>query len=259
MTGGRCAICATPFLIREAIEQRMLKGESVLSVFRWAIKAFPELKGVQQDSFYRHKRRHFAPTLKAARKLSDGERALRKQICLAKDVLEDRIDPAAYFGPAAIAQDIQKTEKRLDVAADQAFEDKQHASLASLSGQLLRSAELRGKMGGSLNENPQISLTVSLGELHQRLDRILGADQADRQNAARTLLGLSADPPAPLHRRDSDVSNPLGSALTIDAEPAGEPPQQGTGVNPESRPVASPGLGNGHPVPFEEPLGTRRR
>ena len=126
-------------------------------------------------------------------------------------------------------------------------------SLASLSGALIRAVEVRGKMGGAINENPQISLTVSLGELHQRLDGILGSDQAERQNAARNLLGLAspapmptratldaqADPPTPRRRDSVDPTNPQGEALTIDAKASPADPAAET--------------------PFEEPIGTRWR
>ena len=146
----------------------------------------------------------------------------RKQIRLAKAVLEDKIDPQAYFGPAQLAQDIKRTSDRLETAADDALETKQHSSLASLSGALIRAHELRGKLGGSIRDAGEVNFTITLGELHQRLDGILGTDQGDRHAAARSLLGLAADAPGPRRSRTitnpDDPTNPVGAPLTIDAD-----------------------------------------
>ena len=270
--GGRpCMICRLPLKVRQAVEERLMRGDKATEIFRWLTKTFPaEAARVKYDAVARHGRIHLPQLNRAAQKLSDGERMQREKLKLARDVLADKaIDPQAYFGPAAIAQDIQKTSVRLDLAAEDAFVDGEHASLASLSGQLLRSAELRAKMGGSIQDRTEVNLSVTLGELHARLDGILGADQAERQHAARTLLGIAAPgpdlasavptltpDPVPAHThtharsldaqadpstgsgrqpRDVDPTNPLGEPLTIDADPA---PSKG---------------------PFEEPLGTRHR
>ena len=136
----------------------------------------------------------------------------------ARDVLADRVDPQAFFGPAAIAQDIAKTAGRLDSAADSAFIDGEHASLASLSGQLLRSHELRVKLGGSISDATQVSLSVSLHDLHQRLDPILGASDSNRQSAARSLLGMRQTPRQTLPRKATHL--PRDVAM-IEIQPTG--------------------------------------
>jgi hypothetical protein len=222
LKGGRCAICSAPLQLREAIEQRILDGEPVKTIGTWASKTFPELKGINYHSYWRHFRRHFKPMMRAAQKLSDAERMQRKQIRLAKSVLADKVDPMAYFAPAALAQDIQRTSARLEVAADYALESKQHSALASLSSTLIRAHELRGKLGGSIRDASEVNLNISLGELHQRLDEILGTDQSDRHAAARSLLGLSADAAAPARAQtiiNPDAqTNPAGAPLTIDAD-----------------------------------------
>lgn len=220
----------------------MQRGNSVTATWRWAKQTFPLLmQGVNYSTVARHNRMHVGPVKRAAAKLSDADRMVRKQIRLARDVLEDRVDPQAFFGPAAIAQDLHKTSARLDSAAEEAFEDGEHASLAGLSSVLIRSYDLRAKMGGSINDNPSVNLTVSLGELHSRLDSVLGTTDVERHAAARGLLGLPGPGPAPMPgpATTADLRDDSGLGVTIDAEP--NPPADPI-VEPAPMPVGRPPL-----------------
>lgn len=266
LKGGKCRICSLSLRTLSAIDEKLRRGDTVLQVAKWARKTFKNegLDLIKDDIFYRHRQRHVQLVDRAARKLSDGERLQHQKMRLAKAVLEDRVDPQAYFGPAAIAQDILKTSVRLDLAADDAFVGGEHSALAALSGQLLRSHELRGKLGGTIRDGGEVNLTVTIGELHQKLDGILGANQSERHGAARALLGISG--PSSLVNpveTSSDTTDPVGG-LTIDAEPElGATPVEPA---PNAPFPASPGaseeptlvdrLGQGG---FEEPLGTRFR
>ena len=216
--GRRCTICQLPLQIRTAVEERLNRGDAATQIHSWLVKTFPkEAANVRYDTIPRHRRTHMAGVSRAAAKLSDAERMLRQRQKLARDVLADKaVDPAVYFGPAALAQDIQKTSARLDLAADDAFLSREHSSLAALSNSLLRAVEIRGKLGGSIADRTEVSLTVSLNDLHARLDNVLAAPAIDRQGSARALLGLRHRPiprktsalmwarlPANLHERST--------------------------------------------------------
>ncbi|MGO4438445.1 hypothetical protein [Rhizobium sp. RAF56] len=110
---------------------------------------------------------------------------------MTKAILNDEIDPSSYFGAASIASDVKRASDRLEVAADAALDDGLFPALAALSGVLVRTTELRAKMGGNIAEAPALNLVLNINQLHEKLDGILSGDHADRQNAAKALLGIS--------------------------------------------------------------------
>ena len=121
-------------------------------------------------------------------------------------------------------------------------------------------------MGGSLSDATQVSLTVSLGELHQRLDPILGTTDSDRQLAARSLLGLPQNASAPLPaanlaaRADPEATrrrrgvrsrpNPAGVGRDSATPPPSGPRRsvQARAFAPAELPAASPDPGNANPA-----------
>jgi len=270
-TGALCRICSFPHKLRSEIDQKLIAGDRAIAVYRWAQKTFPaEMAGISDDSFYRHRNQHIKSIVRAARKLSDSARIQREKIDLAKSVLKGDIDPQAYFSPAEIARDVKKTSDRLDDAADDAHKTRQHSALASLSGALVRTHELRAKMGGSIQDKTEITVSVALSDVHQRLDALIGAPTDNRQTTARGLLGLlPPSDPLPGRRRpikDLDqLSNPGGdSPLTIDAIPLSEAPEYQPDA--ESRSLSPAGGKTGHSGDDltgnswgDEPLGTRYR
>ena len=241
LSGRPCPICIAPVRVCEAIDELLLRGDKTAAVHRWAVKKFPaELGALKYDTFTRHARYHVKAIARAVRKLSDHARLQRKKVDTAQAVLRDEVDPVSFFGPAEIARDVSKTEKRLDIAADDAFSTRQHSALASLSSALLRSHELRAKMGGSIRPDVEVNISLGLEQLHGRLDQLVGAPTGDRQNTARSLLGLASPVDAPIPSRvrpERDLSvltNPGGEALTIDIEPSEAPNYR---LDPESRPT----------------------
>ena len=228
-TGHPCRACALPHKILETVDSKLRMGEKARHVHTWLRKNFPtEAARVSYDILASHNRRHVRLIDRAAGRLSDAQRMRRERIDLSKAVLAGEVDPQAYFGPAALAADLQKTSARLDLAADEAFVDGEHSALAALSNSLLRAVEIRGKLGGSIADRTELNVTVSLSDLHARLDGILVRPGADRQLAARDLLGL----PTPSSASgldggvdgiaagvDGDASSPE-FARTIEADPA---------------------------------------
>ena len=221
-TGHPCRACALPHKILETVDSKLRMGEKTRHVHIWLLKTFPvEAARVSYDILASHHRRHVKLIDRAAGRLSDAQRMRRERIDLSKAVLAGTVDPQAYFSPASIAQDLAKTSKRLDSAADEAFLDGEHNALAALSNSLLRSHELRGRLGGSI-ATAEVSVTVSLQDLHARLDNVLAIPAGDRQASARALLGLPAPDPAsqPVFTGVDAASSPPEFARTIDAEPA---------------------------------------
>jgi hypothetical protein len=125
---------------------------------------------------------------------------------------------------------------------------------------LIRSYELRGKLGGGIKPDVEVNITVGLEQLHGRLDSLIGAPSGNREGTARSLLGLSpsADQPIPSRRRPikdlDELSNPGGiGPLTIDVEPLETVPAQ---PKAESTTLSDDLTGNSW---HTETLGTRWR
>ncbi|MGO4440301.1 hypothetical protein [Rhizobium sp. RAF56] len=190
--GSSCGVCSLPITVLKCVDEMLARGEQVSAVTEWAHKNFPaETSHVAYMTFRNHRLNHVDQKVRAFRKLSDAEKQRKAENRLVKKILNDEVDPQTYFGPAALAHDIQRTTDRLEVAADCALDEGLFPALAALSNTLVRTHELRGKLGGSINEGPQLNVAISIGQLHERLDTILAGDHAERQSAARQLLGIS--------------------------------------------------------------------
>jgi len=95
----------------------------------------------------RHRRNHIeAPA-----------RALVEAAAKGRDVIEERAqalaaahagDPTAFLALAEIVADLRKVHARLERTADAAERDNQRLAVSALSGQQLRAAEVRARMGG---------------------------------------------------------------------------------------------------------------
>ena len=206
-TGHPCRACALPHKILETVDSKLRAGEKTRHVHTWLLKNFPtEAARVSYDILASHHRRHIKLIDRAATRLSDAQRLRRERIDLSKAVLKGEVDPQAYFGPAALAADLQKTSVRLDLAADEAFVDGEHSALSALSNSLLRAVEIRGRLGGSIADKNEINLNVTIADLHQKLDGVLTRPGVDRQLAARDLLGLPS--PDPAQSPGVDVASP---------------------------------------------------
>ena len=167
--GRPCIICQLPLKVRSALEERINRGEAIKPVLLWAQKVFPEAAALKYDATARHFRLHTAPMRRAAKKLSDADRMVRSQIgwrvmCWLTRSIRRRISPLQRSPRIS-----RKPAPAWMRPANSAFADGEHASLASLSGQLLRATELRAKMGGSIREAGEVNLNVTIADLHARL------------------------------------------------------------------------------------------
>jgi hypothetical protein len=187
-----CGVCALPLTIKSAIDELLMRREQIASTRAWALKNFPdEVAGLSYRQFYNHAREHVQVKVRAMAKLSDADKMNKREVKLAKKILNDEVDPQTYFAPAQLAVDIKRTSDRLETASDMAMHDGQFGPLASLGGVLVRTMELRGRLGGAISERPEMNVVVSISQIHEKLDGILSGDHADRQNAAKALLGIT--------------------------------------------------------------------
>jgi hypothetical protein len=263
-TGRPCTVCSLGFDIRKAVDERLRDGMAVAAVHRW-LEATHKVK-IPYKTFCNHNAAHVRLLTRAAAKLSDAQRERRDQIETAKAVLHDPDwDAQAFLMPASISKDIFRTSQRLDLAAETAFIDREHASLAQLSAQLLRSAELRGKLGGTISDGAQLAVQVNVNALTTKVVEAMEQDPEKRRSVALTLLGGTAPASAldlgvtPDPAPSSSPSSPASQAspeepVQAEAEPSPlpkppPPPQDGpkrpakarTAAKPKTPPTAAAG------------------
>ena len=142
----------------------------MLSIEKAVRVQFPaEMAGIKRASLYRHRNLHVKATQRAIHRMSDAEKMQRRKIDAAKAVVRGDLDPAEYFGAAEIAKDLQRTEGRLQNAAEDAFLTKQHSALSTLSSTLIRGFELRGKLGGSIKDGTEVNLSIAVASVVDKL------------------------------------------------------------------------------------------
>jgi hypothetical protein len=105
---------------------------------------------------YRHRREHVVKPLQLATAALDKGRAVRER---REQLIEKTAqgDPTAIFKLDSIAADIARIAARLDASAQEAADGGQHSSHAALAGQLLRSLEVRSRIGGHDRQAPSPS------------------------------------------------------------------------------------------------------
>jgi len=199
-----------PFLKRKAIDERLMSGESPRAVHRdiMATLGANDKRWVERST-YRHASEHVGPVKRAVQKLSDSYNQKQDELRVAKAVLDDEIDPQFYLSTASIVRDIRRTAGRLEGAADYAHGSRQFTALATVSGQLLRSHELRAKLGGAITDSTQINIKVNVEQLGAKMLDALAEDSEGRRRAAAALfttpmgelsvgpdLGISQDVPS---------------------------------------------------------------
>ena len=95
----------------------------------------------------RHRHNHvIAPTqalVKAANKGKDVAAKRTKMIAAA-----EAGDPSAFVALSSIVGDLKRVHERLERSAEGAEGARQHLAVSALSGQQLRAAEVRAKLGG---------------------------------------------------------------------------------------------------------------
>lgn len=169
--GRPCTICADAKKITIACDM-IAAGESD--------QAIANRIGVNRMAVSRHRHNHvIAPTqalVKAARKGKDVAAKRTKMIAAT-----EAGDPAAFLELSAIVGDVKRVHERLERSAEGAEGARQHLAVSALSGQQLRAAEVRAKLGGvggyapgkpgpETNPGGGFSVNIYLG--NERVERI---------------------------------------------------------------------------------------
>jgi hypothetical protein len=142
--GGRiCGICANGSTMKRAAE---LIAEGLSDQKIADMLGFPGNAGRMLVS--RHRRFHVEALAKAVAEAAGKGRANvqeRKELVAAA---ESGDAAAAFLALNQIAADLRRVQERLERTAEAAEVDQQRLAVASLSGQQLRAAEVRAKLGG---------------------------------------------------------------------------------------------------------------
>ena len=131
-----CTICASPHA--DTVRTAVLAGETD--------QAIADRHGFTRAAMQRHRVNHIeAPARAMAKVASRGQDVARERRALAQATAED---PRVWLALNSITADLRKIHDRLDQAADAAAEKGQVMALNAVSGQLIRAAEVRAKLGG---------------------------------------------------------------------------------------------------------------
>ena len=107
-----------------------------------------QIGGVSHMSVARHRQNHVARPAQAFARAAARTHEIRVQRQKAIQAAENGDIAAAFIGLEAIAADLRRVQERLERTAEAAEVDQQRLAVASLSGQQLRAAEVRAKLGG---------------------------------------------------------------------------------------------------------------
>ena len=193
-----CRVCLDPQKAKRAAEL-IASGASDLAIAK-------ELD-LGRMSVQRHRTNHVLAPVKALARAADKGREGREQRQQVLAAAESG-DPTAWLGVAAIVQDLRKATDRLERAADGAETDNQRLAVASLSGQQLRAAEVRAKLGGvggyapqkarEPAEAPMFSVTINLGDGHTETITAVAAEPEPAGPILDHDAGQFSAPPLPV-------------------------------------------------------------
>src|SRR3954454_16514330 len=109
--------------------------------------------GVNRSAVGRHRKNHIlAPTRALVAAASKGQDvAAQRQDMIAA---AEAGDPVAVLALSAIVADLRRVHDRLERTAGEAEHGGQRVAVAALSGQQLRAAEVRAKLGGAGGYSP---------------------------------------------------------------------------------------------------------
>lgn len=175
MAGRPCTICYSGERSRLASEM-IAAGATDQAIA-------DRIGGINRMTVSRHRHNHvLGPARAIAEAAGKGQEAAahRNQAVAAAEAG----DPLAFVQGAAIVGDLRRVHDRLERTADAAEQDKQRLTVASLSAQQLRAAEVRAKIGGVGGYAPGkagqdgsspgvFSVTINLGD--GRVERITGS------------------------------------------------------------------------------------
>lgn len=106
------------------------------------------LGGLSHTSVARHRQNHIERPAKAIVAAANRGRDVRDERDQLVAAAEAGDVAAAFLSLERIAADLGRVQERLERTAEAAEVDKQRLAVASLSGQQLRAAEVRAKLGG---------------------------------------------------------------------------------------------------------------
>ena len=137
---------------------------------------------VNRMAVSRHRHNHVMAPAKALAEAAGKGRAAADQRAEVMAAAEAG-DPVAFVALSAIVSDLRKVHDRLERTADAAEADKQRLTVASLSAQQLRAAEVRAKLGGVGGFAPGQAVLGGLNQVFS-VNIHLGGDVVDRITAA---------------------------------------------------------------------------
>jgi hypothetical protein len=140
MPGRPCQICTDAANLRLAAEM-IAAGSSDQAVAA-------RIGGISRMAVSRHRQNHIerpAKAIVAAANKGKDVRDEREQIVAAAEAGDVA---AAFLSLERIAGDLRRVQERLERTAEAAEIDQQRLAVSSLSGQQLRAAEVRAKLGG---------------------------------------------------------------------------------------------------------------
>jgi hypothetical protein len=138
MPGRPCLICSDAAKMRTAGEM-IAAGSSD--------EAVAKKIGVGRMAVARHRQNHIERPARAVLAVVDKGRTAREEREQLIAAVEQGDVAAAFLSLERIAADLRKVQERLERSANAAEIDKQRLAVASLSGQQLRAAEVRAKLG----------------------------------------------------------------------------------------------------------------
>jgi hypothetical protein len=106
-----------------------------------------QIGGVSHMSVARHRQNHVARPAQAFARAAARTHEIRVERERAIQAAENGDVAAAFLSLERIAADLRRVQERLERTADAAEVDNQRLAVASLSGQQLRAAEVRAKLG----------------------------------------------------------------------------------------------------------------
>lgn len=140
MPGRPCQICADAAKLRIAAEM-IAAGASDQTVA-------DRVGGISRMAVARHRQNHIERPAKAIVAAANKGKDLRDERDQLVAAAQGGDVAAAFLSLERIAGDLRRVQERLERTADAAEGDKQRLAVASLSGQQLRAAEVRAKLGG---------------------------------------------------------------------------------------------------------------
>jgi hypothetical protein len=107
-----------------------------------------QIGGMSHMSVARHRQNHVARPAQAFARAAARTHEIRAERERAIQAAESGDLATAFLGLERIAADLRRVQERLERTAEAAETDQQRLAVASLSGQQLRAAEVRAKLGG---------------------------------------------------------------------------------------------------------------